>query len=111
MGQGTYYAPKLNINGERIQYSNSTYITDLLTEHAIDWMEEQNGEEPFFLYLSHKAVHAGFDPASRHAGMYADETYTPPASYSLTTRFERDRAAARHTQQRAQHWRWPLPTT
>ena len=58
--------------------------TDLLTEHAIAWMEQQNDEEPFFLYLSHKAVHAGFNPARRHEGMYEDETYTPPASFTMT---------------------------
>jgi len=84
-GQGTYYRPRLNINGERTQYADSIYITDLLTEHAIDWMEEQNEQEPFFLYLSHKAVHAGFNPARRHEGMYEDEIYTPPASYGMTT--------------------------
>lgn len=27
-GQGVYYNPQLNINGERIQYKDSTYITD-----------------------------------------------------------------------------------
>ncbi len=84
-GQGTYYRPRLNINGERIQYADSIYITDLLTDHAIGWMEEQKGKEPFFLYLSHKAVHAGFNPARRHEGMYKDEIYTPPASYGMTT--------------------------
>jgi len=84
MGQGTYYSPKLNINGERVQYSDSTYITDLLTEHAIDWMDQQDSKEPFFIYLSHKAVHAGFDPAVRHRGLYENETYTHPASYTMT---------------------------
>ena len=39
-GQGVYYNPTLNINGERVAYKDSTYITDLLTEHAIDWLEQ-----------------------------------------------------------------------
>lgn len=86
MGQGNYYAPKLNINGKRTQYADSVYITDLLTDHAIDWMEQQCGTEPYFLYLSHKAVHAGFEPARRHEGMYEDETYTFPASFAMTTK-------------------------
>ena len=51
MGQGDYYAPRLNINGERTSYDSSTYITDLLTDHALQWMEGQHGKEPFFLYL------------------------------------------------------------
>ena len=69
-GQGVYFNPELNINGERIQYKDSTYITDLLTEHAIDWLDHRDKDKPFFMYLSHKAVHAEFEPAPRHKGRY-----------------------------------------
>jgi arylsulfatase A-like enzyme len=49
------------------------YITDILTDHALAWLERvKGGERPFFLYLSHKAVHAEFEPAERHRGRYAD---------------------------------------
>ncbi len=30
------------------------------------------------MYLSHKAVHADFEPAPRHKGMYKDATFIPP---------------------------------
>lgn len=83
-GQGEYYNPTLNINGERIAYSDSTYITDLLTEHAIDWMKERKSDKPFFLYLSHKAVHAEFSPAKRHRGKYAGKEIEYPPSYDMT---------------------------
>jgi N-acetylglucosamine-6-sulfatase len=53
VGQGVYFNPRLNINGKRIQYSDSTYITDLLAEHAADWIRKQKGK-PFFAYVSHK---------------------------------------------------------
>ncbi|MDX1938411.1 MAG: sulfatase-like hydrolase/transferase, partial [Flavihumibacter sp.] len=36
-GQGVYYNPTLNINGKQVVYKDSTYISDLLTEHAINW--------------------------------------------------------------------------
>jgi len=83
-GQGNYYQPTLNINGERIEYDSTTYITDLLTEHAIDWLKSRDASKPFFMYLSHKAVHALFRPAKRHLGMYADESIIYPPSYYLT---------------------------
>ncbi|MGS0527226.1 sulfatase-like hydrolase/transferase [Zobellia nedashkovskayae] len=70
-GQGDYYAPNLNINGKNTQYDKETYVTDLLTEHAVDWLDNRDAEKPFFMYLSHKAVHAMFKPAKRHEGMYA----------------------------------------
>jgi arylsulfatase A-like enzyme len=83
-GQGVYYAPSLNIDGKQIQYDSSTYITDLLTEHAITWLKECDKSKPFFLYLSHKAVHAPFEPAKRHAGLYKNQLYTLPSTYYQT---------------------------
>jgi N-acetylglucosamine-6-sulfatase len=60
-------------------------MTDLLTDYALDWLDEQQGREaPFFLYLSHKAVHAEFDPAQRHEGEYDDVEPVYPASMANT---------------------------
>ncbi len=83
-GQGVYYNPTLNINGKRIAYTDSTYITDLLTEHAVKWLDERDKKKPFFLYLSHKAVHAGFQPAKRHKGKYKGKKIKLPATYGQT---------------------------
>ena len=51
-GQGVYYNPELNINGERIAYKDSTYITDLLTEHAISWLDDRDRSKPFYVSVS-----------------------------------------------------------
>jgi N-acetylglucosamine-6-sulfatase len=83
-GQGMYYNPTLNINGKHVTYGDSTYITDLLTDHAIQWMKNRKSDNPFFLYLSHKAVHAEFSPAKRHRGKYAGNTIEYPPSFDLT---------------------------
>lgn len=83
-GQGVYYNPKLNINGKLIQYNDSTYITDLLTNHALDWLNKQDKTKPFFLYLSHKAVHAPVTPAKRHLGIYANQKYKLPPTFYQT---------------------------
>ncbi len=72
-GQGVYYNPTLNINGEEKSYTDSTYITDLLTEHAVNWIDKRDKEKPFFIYLSHKGVHSEFAPAKRHADTYKNE--------------------------------------
>ena len=83
-GQGVYYNPQLNIDGKEVQYKDSTYITDLLTEHAIGWLKSRDKTKPFFLYLSHKAVHAPVMPAKRHVGMYKNMPYPLPATYYQT---------------------------
>jgi arylsulfatase A-like enzyme len=80
-GQGVYYNPTLNINGQQVSYNDSTYISDLLTQDAVDWLEHRDRQKPFFLYLSHKAVHADFMPAKRHRGEYQNESIELPPSF------------------------------
>ena len=81
-GQGVYTGVTLNINGKHTSYEDTVYTSDLLTEHAVEWMEQLESDQPFFVYLSHKAVHSEFKQAARHAGMYAGVDYELPATYS-----------------------------
>jgi N-acetylglucosamine-6-sulfatase len=83
-GQGTYYKPELNINGKQTTYDDSTYITDLLTDHALQWLKGRDESKPFFLYLSHKAVHSDFQPAKRHRDVYKNESIQLPPSFSTS---------------------------
>jgi len=82
-GQGVYLNPTLNVDGRRAEQKG--YTSDILTDHAIDFLTEQRTTrpaQPFFLYLSHKAVHAEFTPAARHGGRYRDV----PVHYPETMR-------------------------
>lgn len=82
-GQGEYLPPgpdyTLNVNGKRVKQKG--YITDELTDYALEWLAQQKpGEKPFFLYFSHKAVHADFTPAPRHEGALANLPFKRPAT-------------------------------
>ncbi|MEX2404259.1 MAG: sulfatase [Balneolales bacterium] len=80
-GQGVYYNPTLNIDGERQQVEG--YTTDLLTDFTLDWLEEEiDDDKPFFAFLSHKAVHAEFEPAERHEGIHSESYIPMPHSMS-----------------------------
>ncbi len=68
-GQGRYKNNNLNVDGKIV--SSNIYITDELTNYAVRFLKE-NRNKPFMLYLSHKAVHAPFTPAKRHANLYSD---------------------------------------
>ncbi|WP_336516256.1 sulfatase [Pollutibacter soli] len=83
-GQGEYYNPVMNINGKQVPYTDSTYTTDLLTNLSIDWLKQRKSAQPFFLYLSHKGVHAMFQPATRHRDKYKNLQFQPPPSMFLT---------------------------
>jgi arylsulfatase A-like enzyme len=83
-GQGNYLPVNakgepnmLNVDGKRV--AQKGYITDELTSYAIDWLGEQSGKQPFFLYLSHKAVHSDFIPADRHKGQSTGAVPLPPS--------------------------------
>jgi N-acetylglucosamine-6-sulfatase len=89
-GQGQYYpgdrgtsrvvpqtsAAGYNVNGRRRPQEG--YITDELTDFALEWLDQRDPDRPFFLYVSHKAVHSDFVPADRHRGRYANaEVHLP----------------------------------
>lgn len=77
-GQGSYLPTKdgLNVNGKAVPQKG--YITDELTNYALEWLRTRRSDKPFMLYLSHKAVHAEFIPAERHRGRYESEQFVPP---------------------------------
>ncbi len=51
-----YFNPVLNHNGEDSEYRG--YITEILADAAIDWMDEQvEAEKPFFCYVPFNAPH------------------------------------------------------
>ncbi|HLT92263.1 MAG TPA: sulfatase [Woeseiaceae bacterium] len=84
-GQGVYEDPELNVNGRRRVFEG--YTTDILTDLAIQWLEERRRDRdgrPFFLMLAHKAVHAEFVPAERHRGRYADVEIPYPVTMPKT---------------------------
>ena len=105
-GQGEYFPSTpdytLNVDGRREKQKG--YITDELTDYTIDWLRQQKpAEKPFFIYLSHKAVHANFTPAPRHEGKFAGKKIVRPATaantpenYALKPRWLRDQRNSWH---------------
>jgi N-acetylglucosamine-6-sulfatase len=91
-GQGVYTDPVLNVDGRHRELRG--YTTDILTEQALEWLKRHSAtepERPFFLYLSHKAVHAEFEPAPRHRGRYAGVRIPYPDTMADTEANSRNR--------------------
>ena len=92
-GQGNYLPPgpnyTINVNGERVKQDG--YITTLLTRYALEFLEQQKDrDEPFFLYLSHKAVHANFTPENKYENRFVDKPFKRPASEKKLTENSRN---------------------
>lgn len=81
-GQGAFFDPTVNFNGDRRQVKG--YTTDILTDEAVDYIEDKK-DEPFCLYLSHKAVHHPFQPAPRHRGLYEHDEVPRPVTMDYRT--------------------------
>jgi arylsulfatase A-like enzyme len=73
----------LNVDGKAVK--RASYITDELTDYAIDWLKQgRDRSKPFFLYLSHKAVHSDPVPPDRYKNQYAGLDIRLPASLANT---------------------------
>ncbi len=81
-GQGRYNNPTLNVDGKPVKTEG--YVTDLITDYAEAFLRTQTRDRPFLLYVSHKAVHADFQPMPRHEGAFKGKPYPYPESMADT---------------------------
>jgi N-acetylglucosamine-6-sulfatase len=82
--QGEYYRTFMNINGVPHTREDSLHVSDWITELTLNWLKQRDKTKPFFVWMSHKAVHADFSPAKRHLGKYRDIPIQYPPSMFLT---------------------------
>ncbi len=76
-GQGDYYNPDMIEMGTRTRRPG--YVTDLLTDLAVDFLEARKGSSrPFLLMLHHKAPHRNWQPAARHMTLYDGSEFPEP---------------------------------
>ncbi|MEO0510460.1 MAG: sulfatase [Verrucomicrobiota bacterium] len=76
-GQGHYYNPDfISTNGK---YRVTGYVSEIITEKAIQWLEEQrNTDRPFMLMVQHKAPHREWAPAPKYLTAFDNVTIPEP---------------------------------
>ncbi|EJW97028.1 mucin-desulfating sulfatase (N-acetylglucosamine-6-sulfatase) [gut metagenome] len=80
-GQGDYYNPRF-ITQQNDTLIERGYLTNLITNHAIEWMEnERDSEKPFCLLIHHKAIHRNWMPDTCHLALYEDKTFPLPETF------------------------------
>ena len=77
-GQGAYYNPDFITKNEgEIQVQG--YVTDIITDMTLDWLEKERSEEkPFMLMYLHKAPHRSWYMAERHMQEFTNRTFEEP---------------------------------
>jgi len=81
-GQGSYVNPDfIQSDGSRVR--SAGYVTDLVTDKALDWLKNrQDKTKPFLLMAQHKAPHRSWMPAPRHYDLFDDiELPEPPTLF------------------------------
>ena len=55
------------------------YVTDIITDKALDFLKTRDTRKPFCLMYEHKAPHRSWEPDDKHAHLYDDvDIPTPP---------------------------------
>lgn len=78
IGQGKYLNPFINVDGERMQVNG--HMTEILTNYTLEFLNRDR-QHPFFLILSHKAVHEPFTVQPRFYRLYENANIILPPTY------------------------------
>lgn len=77
--QGNYYNPGFKKNGKDTAYTG--YVTDVITDLALDWVSKNKDQAPFFLMLHHKAPHRNVMPPLKYLEKFNDKKFKLPSNF------------------------------
>jgi arylsulfatase A-like enzyme len=78
-GQGAYNDPVLYTTTGEKTYTGR-YVTDVITDLAIDFLRQRPRDKPFFLMVHHKAPHRPWEPSAAYAKQFARQRIPEPAT-------------------------------
>lgn len=79
--QGSYYNPQF-ITMDNDTVVERGYLTNIITDKSIEWMEHQRDRsKPFILFIHHKACHRNWLPEMKYLRTYEDQTFALPETF------------------------------
>ncbi len=79
-GQGVYHDPQLYTAAGEKTYTGG-YVTEVITDLALRFIEERPRDKPFFLMLHHKAPHRAWEPNAAYAAAFAAQRIPEPVTF------------------------------
>jgi arylsulfatase A-like enzyme len=77
VGQGIYYNPPTILNGKRVKHTG--YVTDILTDTALDWIKNKHdASKPFLMMCHYNAPHREWSPNLKDLALYDGEKFPEP---------------------------------
>ncbi len=92
IGQGDYYNSDFINNGKREK--SDGYVTDVITDKSIRWLEQRDKSKPFSLLVHHKATHRIWMPDTALFEEFKGVDFEVPANFF--DKYEGRSAAAAH---------------
>ena len=78
-GQGQYFEPRfISMKGDTSTYHG--YATDVITDEAIQWLDNRDRNKPFFLLLHHKAPHRFFLAPLKYIEQFHTKIFPEPTT-------------------------------
>lgn len=80
-GQGDYYNPRfIEMSGDTVNIHG--YVTDIITDRSLDWLENgRDKDKPFCLLIHHKAIHRNWMADTADLELYEDRVYPLPDNF------------------------------
>lgn len=75
IGARAYTDPKLSVNGSSVDEKG--YLADIVTRHALGFLDQQSKDRPFFLTVSHLNPHVPYDGhPQKYYDLYKDTKFS-----------------------------------
>lgn len=99
-GQGNYYNPDfITMNNDTVRHKG--YVTNIVTDLGLNWLEQRDKDKPFVLLMQHKACHRNWLPEMKYLNEYEDKTFDMPDNFD--DNYEGRKAASAQEMQVGKH--------
>ena len=79
-GQGAYRNPVLYTATDEKTYTGR-YVTEVITDLALEFVENHPRDKPFFLMMHHKAPHRPWEPTDEYTAQFAVQRIPEPETF------------------------------
>lgn len=79
-GQGYYYNPDfIEMSGDTV--TQQGYLTNVITDKSLQWLDERDKDKPFCLMIHHKAIHRNWMADTCDLRLYEDKVFEMPENF------------------------------
>lgn len=89
--QGNYFQPDF-INMSKDTTREKGYVTDLISDYALEWLKNRKAAQPFFLVVGEKATHRNWMPDPKDFAEFENQEFPLPENFFDT--YDKRQAAA-----------------